>query len=185
MARRAQVVTRRILHRMYHQCGNTDTYLSPNPPRIDQPTRPRRPRPYPLSLSLPSSASIPPSRQILRVCPIQISSDTHPLYDLRASASFFQRWKKERDEYTRNTWAFVGTSSPFSRDATMLTPRVEYVFEQATNPLSPRPFDFERAVRFRRGKKEDLFLNFIPFSTYPTRLRPSPRRPRCSVERSP
>lgn len=167
-----------------------ETRIRTSPLTLRESTNPLVPAVHDLTL-FPSPFLHPPRFHLLAKfyasvpSSLQISSDTHPLYDLRASASFFQRWKKERDEYTRNTWAFVGTSPPFSRDATMLTPRVEYVFEQATNPLSPRPFDFERAVRFRRGKKEDLFLNFIPFSTYPTRLRPSPRRPRCSVERSP
>ena len=58
-ARRAQVVTRRILHRMYHQCGNTDTYF------------------FSLSFSLP-----PPSISCLSLHPtsrcIGTEQSTHP-----------------------------------------------------------------------------------------------------------
>ena len=58
-ARRARVVTRRILHRMYHQCGNTDTYF------------------FSLSFSLP-----PPSISCLPLHPtsrcIGTEQSTHP-----------------------------------------------------------------------------------------------------------
>lgn len=98
MARRAQVVTRRILHRMYHQCGNTDTYLSsplpspPNPRRIaSEPTNPLVPAVHDLTLAassfLPSLSSLdstfsPNSARF----PLPSFPDI-PLYDLRASAS--------------------------------------------------------------------------------------------------
>jgi len=63
-ARRARVVTRRILHRMYHQCGNTDTYFSSLSPRSAallftsclgvsaRSNPPTRPRPYRCSILL-------------------------------------------------------------------------------------------------------------------------------------
>ena len=75
MARRAQVVTRRILHRMYHQCGNTDTYLSrlclSSPfaslalltPRESRPRRPTHPSVHDLTTpySRPLLLFLPPT----------------------------------------------------------------------------------------------------------------------------
>lgn len=138
-------MTRRILHRMYHQCGNTDTYLSsplpspPNPRRIaSEPTNPLVPAVHDLTLAassfLPSLSSLdstfsPNSARF----PLPSFLDI-PLYDLRASASCSthptNREQKESWSLhalaripTTNTWAFVDVapSPSFSRDATMLT----------------------------------------------------------------
>lgn len=71
-ARRARVVTRRILHRMYHQCGNTDTYFSS------------------LSLSLrPPSIGRPSLHPTLRVSVYRHGAIHPPVRDLTAAQSFF------------------------------------------------------------------------------------------------
>lgn len=95
MARRAQVVTRRILHRMYHQCGNTDTYLSPppssppssapNPRRIA--SEPTNPLVHDLTLSPhpPPLPFIPPRFSPNSTRPNSFEISRHPFYDLHAS----------------------------------------------------------------------------------------------------
>lgn len=98
MARRAQVVTRRILHRMYHQCGNTDTYLSPPPPRPPPQlltlgeSRPNRPTHSSTTLPfrrilLPSLSFRLDSRQILRVPTLSRYRDIPSMIYTRLSAS--------------------------------------------------------------------------------------------------
>lgn len=110
MARRAQVVTRRILHRMYHQCGNTDTYLSPPPPRPPPQlltlgeSRPNRPTHSSTTLPfrrilLPSLSFRLDSRQILRVPTLSRYRDIPSMIYTRLSASCStQAEEREREK---------------------------------------------------------------------------------------
>lgn len=135
---------------------------APNPRRIA--SEPTNPLVHDLTLSPhpPPLPFIPPRFSPNSTRPNSFEISRHPFYDLHASLCLLFHAggrKREREKEwslcalaripTTNTWAFVDVapSPPFSRDATMLTPRVEYVFDPS---LAGQRILFDLSNRFPR-----------------------------------